>query len=158
MSCSMQCTRKTLDGERSFTYDVVIQSNLGGLMSKDTLHAEIRKELNKLNDRIDRKIVRGQRFDADARRHEELLSTLECIEANRRKRVAQIEAYRRLEREWQLDRPFDDLTDEDFHRAITLHAGIRVAEARLQWCDEVADQIRQRAAKRSRGRTTRSRS
>ncbi|MHC4990506.1 MAG: PadR family transcriptional regulator [Planctomycetota bacterium] len=87
-----------------------------------------------------------------------LEQTLECVEAIRRKRVAQIEAYRRLEREWQLDRPLDGITDEEFHRAITLQAGISVAEARLQWCDEVARQIKQRAARRSRGRKTRSRS
>lgn len=87
-----------------------------------------------------------------------LEQTLECIEANRRKRAAQVEAYHRLEREWQLDGPPEHMTDEEFHRAITLQAGMRVAEARLQWCEEVAGQIRKRAARPAGGRTKRNRS
>lgn len=45
-------------------------------MSKATLSKEIEKELAKLNDRIDRKIIKGQSFQTEARRHRELLSTL----------------------------------------------------------------------------------
>jgi hypothetical protein len=40
----------------------------------------MRKELDKLNERIDKKIVKGQRFDAEAKRHKELLATLHRIE------------------------------------------------------------------------------
>jgi hypothetical protein len=49
-------------------------------MSRNTLTHEMRKELDRLNDRIDKKIVKGQRFDADAKRHKELLAALHRIE------------------------------------------------------------------------------
>ena len=49
-------------------------------MSKKTLSSEIRKELARLNDRIDRKIIRGLDFRKDARRHRELLATLKRID------------------------------------------------------------------------------
>lgn len=45
-------------------------------MSKHALSKEIQRELAKLNDTIDRKIVRGQSFVREARRHKELLCTL----------------------------------------------------------------------------------
>jgi len=45
-------------------------------MSKTTLSKEIQKELERLNDRIDRKIIKGQSFKEDARRHRELRATL----------------------------------------------------------------------------------
>ena len=48
-------------------------------MSKATLSKEIKKELAKLNDRIDRKIIKGQSFQKDARRHRELLATLHRV-------------------------------------------------------------------------------
>jgi hypothetical protein len=51
-------------------------------MSKRALTHEIRKELDRLNDRIDRKIVKGERFDTEARRHRELLATLHRVEAD----------------------------------------------------------------------------
>jgi hypothetical protein len=41
----------------------------------------MRKELDRLNERIDKKIVKGKRFDAEARRHKELLAVLHRIEA-----------------------------------------------------------------------------
>jgi hypothetical protein len=40
----------------------------------------MRKELDKLNERIDKKIVKGQRFDVEAKRHKELLAALHRIE------------------------------------------------------------------------------
>jgi hypothetical protein len=46
-------------------------------MSKRTLEKEIKKELQKLNDTIDRKIVRGVSFRDEARRHRNLLVTLQ---------------------------------------------------------------------------------
>lgn len=48
-------------------------------MSKHALSKEIQRELAKLNDAIDRKIVRGQSFVREARRHKELLCTLRRI-------------------------------------------------------------------------------
>ncbi len=52
-------------------------------MSKYTLGREIQKELRRLNDQIDRKIVRGLPFTAEARRHRELLATLHRIDHER---------------------------------------------------------------------------
>ena len=51
-------------------------------MSRDTITYEIRRELDKLNDRIDRKIVKGQRFEAEAKRHKELLAALHRAESD----------------------------------------------------------------------------
>jgi len=66
-------------------------------------YKEIKKELAKLNDRIDRKIIKGQPFQKDARRHRELLATLHrvCDEApvaaaRRARRVRQSPVHRRL--------------------------------------------------------------
>ncbi len=51
-------------------------------MSKNTLGKEIQRELARLNDRIDRKIIKGQSFRDEARRHRELLATLARITAD----------------------------------------------------------------------------
>jgi hypothetical protein len=48
-------------------------------MNKITLFNEINKELKKLNDRIDAKIIRGRSYEREAQRHKDLLSTLERI-------------------------------------------------------------------------------
>lgn len=48
-------------------------------MSKHTLDKEIQRELAKINDRIDRKIIKGLPFRDEARRHKELLATLQRI-------------------------------------------------------------------------------
>ncbi len=48
-------------------------------MSKETLESEITKELEKLNDVIDRKIIKGKPYQAEARRHKELSATLKRI-------------------------------------------------------------------------------
>jgi|GEM_PF-1890107 len=48
-------------------------------MSKTTLTKEIHKELEKLNDRIDRKIIQGRSYDKEAQRHRELMATLRRI-------------------------------------------------------------------------------
>lgn len=48
-------------------------------MSKETLESEITKELEKLNDAIDRKIIKGKPYQAEARRHKELSATLKRI-------------------------------------------------------------------------------
>jgi len=45
-------------------------------MSKNQLTHSIAVELRKLNEVIDMKIVRGQAYRAEARRHKELLSRL----------------------------------------------------------------------------------
>lgn len=48
-------------------------------MSKTTLVTEITKELEKLNDRIDRAIIKGRAYQKEARRHRELTATLQRI-------------------------------------------------------------------------------
>lgn len=45
-------------------------------MSKHTLSRAITKELEKLNDRIDRNIIKGRPYHKEAQRHRELLATM----------------------------------------------------------------------------------
>ncbi len=45
-------------------------------MSKHTLSREISKELKKLNERIDRSIIKGRPYQEDAQRHRELLAAM----------------------------------------------------------------------------------
>ncbi|MES3006004.1 MAG: hypothetical protein V4664_03605 [Patescibacteria group bacterium] len=49
-------------------------------MTKMTLVYNINKELRKVNDRIDQKIVRGESYDREARRHRELRTQLRQVE------------------------------------------------------------------------------
>jgi hypothetical protein len=48
-------------------------------MSKTTLYQKITKEIEKINDRIDTKIVKGVSYEEEARRHRTLLVTLQRI-------------------------------------------------------------------------------
>jgi len=48
-------------------------------MNKKTLFKEINKEIQTLNNRIDKKIVKGRSYEKEARRHKELLFTLKRI-------------------------------------------------------------------------------
>lgn len=48
-------------------------------MSRDILSKEARRELDKLNDTIDRKILKGLPYKEEARRHKELIATLRRI-------------------------------------------------------------------------------
>ena len=50
-------------------------------MSKMSLMFSIRKELRKINDRIDSKIVRGESYDKEARRHKQLVIDLRRLES-----------------------------------------------------------------------------
>lgn len=54
----------------------IIPANIITRMSKYILGREIQKELRRLNDQIDHKIVRGLPFKTESRRHRELLATL----------------------------------------------------------------------------------
>jgi hypothetical protein len=45
-------------------------------MSKHTITREIAKELKMINDRIDRKIIKGHSYQEEARHHRELLATM----------------------------------------------------------------------------------
>lgn len=48
-------------------------------MSKTSLFQKIHTELDKLNDRIDTKIIKGLQYEKEARRHRELLATLQYL-------------------------------------------------------------------------------
>lgn len=48
-------------------------------MSKTTLFQKIQAELDKLNDKIDIKIIKGVSYEKEARRHRELLATLQHL-------------------------------------------------------------------------------
>lgn len=76
-------------------------------MSKETLSHEIARELEKLNDTIDRKIIKGRPYHKEAQRHKELSITLERIRSEgdevevrsrRIRRAAKSPVRRRLER------------------------------------------------------------
>jgi hypothetical protein len=45
-------------------------------MTQNTFEKEIRKELDRLNRRIDEKIIRGLSYATEARRHKQLISRL----------------------------------------------------------------------------------
>lgn len=76
-------------------------------MSKTSLFQKIHAELDKLNDRIDTKIIKGQQYEKEARRHRELLATLQYLredvepavrESRRRPRTGKSPVHRRLSR------------------------------------------------------------
>lgn len=50
-------------------------------MSKMTMMFEIRREIKSLNDAIDKKILRGQSYERESRRHRYLVSQLRRIES-----------------------------------------------------------------------------
>lgn len=50
-------------------------------MRKMTFMFSVRKEINKLNSKIDHKIVKGENYDKEARRHRELVLQLRKLES-----------------------------------------------------------------------------
>lgn len=48
-------------------------------MNKKTLFKEINKEIQVLNNKIDKKIIKGRSYEKEARRHKDLLYTLKRI-------------------------------------------------------------------------------
>ncbi len=52
-------------------------------MSRDILSKEARRELDRLNDTIERKILKGLPYKEEARRHKELIATLRRITEER---------------------------------------------------------------------------
>ena len=75
-----------LDGELGFTYT-------RGMSSRDLIGA-IREELDKLNLRIDHKIIRGRNYLKEAKRHKFLLAQLVHLE--RVARVSQVSWGKRM--------------------------------------------------------------
>ncbi len=50
-------------------------------MRRMTFMFSIRKEINKINKRIDQKIVKGESYDREARRHKDLVVQLRKLES-----------------------------------------------------------------------------
>lgn len=50
-------------------------------MRRMTFMFSIRKELNKINERIDRKIMKGESYDRESRRHKDLVVQLRKLES-----------------------------------------------------------------------------
>ncbi len=51
-------------------------------MTKITLMYMLGKEIKKINGKIDKKIVKGQRYDREARHHRELVHKLRRLESD----------------------------------------------------------------------------
>lgn len=50
-------------------------------MRRMTFMFSIRKEIKKLNERIDRKIIKGESYDREAQRHKDLVLQLRKLES-----------------------------------------------------------------------------
>ena len=74
--------------------------------------------------------------------------TLAFVEALRGKHTEQLRTLRRIEREWlrEIGKSMDNLSDEEFHRYLTLRSGIYSMRARVKWCDEAMNLIKVRVA------------
>jgi DNA-binding PadR family transcriptional regulator len=80
---------------------------------------------------------------------DDLRATRVFVESVRATREKQLAVYRGIAREYRsrFGGSLDDATDEQFHHYLTLEAGIRIARARLQWCDEAIERIDRRIAR-----------
>lgn len=65
-------------------------------MSKSTLSRKISKEIEKINDRIDTKIIKGLAYEKEARRHRDLLATLQRISEESEKPVQTLNRHSRF--------------------------------------------------------------
>ena len=74
--------------------------------------------------------------------------TLAFVEALRGNHTKQLRTLRRIEREWLrgVGKSMDNLSDEEFHRYLTLRSGVYSMLARVKWCDEAMNLIRARVA------------
>lgn len=86
---------------------------------------------------------------------DDLESTLVFVERVREKRAAQLATYRRIERDWlrEIEGTIDNAPDHEFHQYLTLRSGLTTTAARLRWCDETIERIRDRIEKKKRKRT-----
>lgn len=74
--------------------------------------------------------------------------TLAFVEALRGKHTEQLQTLRRIEREWlrEIGKSTDNLSNDEFHRYLTLRSGIHSMQARVKWCNEAMNLIRARVA------------
>ena len=68
-----------LTGERAFTYTMCIRraTTKGIYMTPQEYKKVLAAEIKKVNQRIDFKILRGERYSEDSKRHRELLKKLQ---------------------------------------------------------------------------------
>lgn len=78
--------------------------------------------------------------------------TIEFIKALRRVRAGQLELFRRIENEILngVGGSTDGFSDDEFYQYLTLRSGICTMTARVKWCDEVIERIKERATGRCR--------
>jgi len=76
----------------------------------------------------------------------DLEETARFITEMRGKRIAQLEALRAIERQWlePVGGSTNRFSDDRFHQYLTLRTGINTMSARIQWCDETLERIRNR--------------
>lgn len=75
--------RLMLDGERTFTYDILILVNNKRRMSKKQYLKALNAEIQKLNEIIDVKILHECDYKREARRHKRLLAEIRRREVRR---------------------------------------------------------------------------
>lgn len=77
--------------------------------------------------------------------------TIDFMRKVRVKRLESLERLREIERNWlaEVDGTTDNLSDDHFHRYLTLRTGIHTMTARVAWCDEAIERIEQRMKTKS---------
>ena len=84
----------------------------------------------------------------------DLNETLRFVKQARDAFRKRLQTFRGIDREWRAgSESFPAIeSDDGFHMHLTLRMGLHRAEAAIKWCDETAQQIKERMASRSRGR------
>lgn len=77
--------------------------------------------------------------------------TVAFLQKVRRKRHDSLEYLREIERDWlaEVGGTTDKMSDDHFHRYMTLRTGISTMSARVAWCDEAIERIQQRMKTKS---------
>ncbi len=77
--------------------------------------------------------------------------TVAFLEKVRDKRHNSLTKLREIERDWlaEVGGTTDNLSDDHFHRYMTLRTGISTMSARVAWCDEAIERIQQRMKTKS---------
>lgn len=80
---------------------------------------------------------------------DDLEATLRYLKGLRAELEAQLARFRSIEARHRLEcGDPEDVPDDEFHRYATLRAGIRVASARLDWCEETLEALERRLTRR----------
>lgn len=72
--------------------------------------------------------------------------TVAFLQKVRKKRQDSVDNLRDIERNWleEVGGTTDNLSDHHFHRYLTLRTGITTMSARVAWCDETIERVKQR--------------